>query len=422
MREKHQSRTQRENNMKCAFCSKQITHSNVTNEHIFPNVIGGRKVVRNFICRDCNNKTGAHWDNELANQLRPLCTRLGINRHYGRNQSFTVKTVKDRNLIVHPDGSMTIAKPVFDERHLGERTEIKIQARTMKELKKMVSGLQKRHKEIDIDEVVKKAKTAREYAADPYEIPLDFGGHLAGRSVVKSCLALAYDAGLSIDQCEHAKSYLLSDGEACFGYFSERDLVKNRPEGKLFHCIYLCGDPTTGLILAYVEYFGWQRIVACLSSNYVGEAFSHCYTIDPIAGVELDLDVSMEIEPDEIPDIYAYKKIDYGEVRRSLGVLLEACKKQDEERAMSNAVDDALEFACSECGVKPGDVLSKEKSTEITRIIADRLEPFLLHLISGGFSAEDVENIETFVKKSQEALPTASNPGTAAGLPPSLKQ
>ena len=43
-------------------------------------------------------------------------------------------------------------------------------------------------------------------------------------------------------------------------------------------------DPNERQLLAYVEYFGWLRIVACLSNNYEGIAFSHCYAIDPVAG------------------------------------------------------------------------------------------------------------------------------------------
>ena len=43
---------------KCALCLTQITEENNTNEHIIPNSIGGRKKIRNFICNECNNKTG----------------------------------------------------------------------------------------------------------------------------------------------------------------------------------------------------------------------------------------------------------------------------------------------------------------------------------------------------------------------------
>ena len=396
----YQSRKYQERSMTCAFCAKHFTESNASKEHVIPNAIGGRKTVDNFICVDCNNSTGADWDKELVSQLRPLCTMLNINRDRGSNRAFVVETINDRKLTIRPDGSMTIAQPVFAQRDLGDRAEIKIQARTMKELRTIVSGLQKRYPQIDIDEILRKETSVKEYSAYPYEISLNFGGLLAGRSVVKSCLALAYDAGLNINNCEHAKSYLLSDGDACFGYFNEYDVVKGRPKRTFFHSVYVCGNPARKQILAYVEYFGFQRIVACLSSNYVGEAFSHGYTIDPVTGKELEIEFYLELEPEEIAEIYAYKKVNYDEVRRALEVLLAAWSKLDVERAIANAVEDALEFAGAECGVKSGDLLSDEQAAKIPRVVTDRLEPFLLHLIFGRMlSAEDLQKI---VRKSQE--------------------
>ena len=400
MAEGYQSRQYREHGMACAFCAKPLINTNASKEHIFPNALGGRKTIANFICTDCNKTTGANWDKALVEQLRPLCTKLNIKRVDGRNQPFPVETISDRKLTVWPDGSMTLAKPVFDERDLGDKTAIKIQARSMKELKRMVTGLQGKHPQIDVDEMLRNATYEREYSAEPYAISLEFGGPLAGRSVVKSCLALAYDAGLNIDRCEHAKSYLLADGGACFGYFNEYDVVKNRPERTFFHCVHVCGDPARKQILAYAEYFGWKRIVACLSSKYTGETFSHSYAIDPVTGRELDLMIDLKIEPDEIQEIYAYKKEDYAEVKRTLEALMAVLKEQDRERATANAIEAAWQSACAECGVKEGDILSERQVAEFARAVTGSLEPFLRHLVSGSMlSAEDLLKIE---RKSQD--------------------
>ena len=395
MAEGYQSRQYRERSRACAFCAKPLINTNASKEHIFPNAIGGRKTVNNFTCRDCNKATGANWDKELVKQLRPLCTMLNIKRNSGRNQPFEVETINDRKLTVRPDGSMTIARPIFDESDLGDKTAIKIQARNMKEFKRMVSDLQKKYPQIDVDEMLSHATYEREYSAEPYKISIEFGKSLAGRSVVKSCLALAYDAGLNINRCEHAESYLLANGSACFGYFNEYDVVKNRPARTFFHCVHVCGDPARKQILAYVEYFGWQRIVACLSSTYIGKAFSHSYAIDPITGRELDLVIDLKIEPDEIQEIYAYKKVNYAEVKRALGALVEVWMDQDRERATANAVEAALQSACAECGAKEGDMLSERKAAEFARAVTGSLEPFLWHLVSGSMlSAEDMQKIE----------------------------
>ena len=309
---------------------------------------------------------------------------LNIKRSRGRNRRFVVETSSHRKLTVHPDGSMTIAEPIFEKRQLGNKSAVRIHARTMREMRNMVTGLKRKHPQIDIDEVMKEADRQREYLREPYAITLNVGGPIAGRAMIKSCLALVYDAGLDIGHCREVESYLLKDGQPCFGYYNERDVVKNRPKSTFFHCIYVCGDPTKRQLLAYVEYFGWLRIVARLSNAYDGMAFAHCYAIDPVSGKELNLDVELMIEPADIPEIYDYRKVDNSEVGRALGAVVEAWGQMDRERAQDRAVEDALKFACDECGIREGDILSDEQAAQCARVVAQRLEPFLAHMIGLG--------------------------------------
>ena len=133
-----------------------------------------------------------------------------------------------------------------------------------------------------------------------------------------------------------------------------------------------------------MEYFGWLRIVARLSNAYDGMAFAHCYAIDPVSGKELNLDVELMIEPADIPEIYDYRKVDNSEVGRALGAVVEAWGQMDRERAQDRAVEDALKFACDECGIREGDILSDEQAAQCARVVAQRLEPFLAHMIGLG--------------------------------------
>ena len=200
---------------------------------------------------------------------------------------------------------------------------------------------------------------------------------------------MVYDAGVEIGRCDDAESYLLKEGKPCFGYYYERDVVSNRPEKTIFHCIYVCGDPEKRQLLAYVEYFSWLRIVACLSQNYGGPSFSHCYAVDPVTGEDLELDVVLAIEPNEISEIYDYKKLNYNEIERALGVVMETWRQMDLERARSHAIEEALEFACRECGINEGDVLTEEQVARFVRVIVSRLGPFLEHMILGSKLTED---------------------------------
>ena len=245
----YKSKENREVERPCALCETPLDDSNDSREHVIPNAIGGRKAIRNFVCRQCNNTTGANWDNELAAQLQPLCTMLNIQRGRGRNQPVTIETVNDEKFLLNPDGSMTIPKTTFSKLDLGDRTALKIEVRSRAELNKMIPGLARKHPNLDIKEVLRQAlseTSRRRYLQDPWSVLLQFGGNSAGRSIIKSCLSLAYEAGLHINDCEHAKEYLLSNGEPCFGYYNETDVVLNRPSKVFFIAFSFVGIPALG--------------------------------------------------------------------------------------------------------------------------------------------------------------------------------
>ena len=220
---------------RCALCNTPIRNENGSKEHVIPNAIGGRKTVYNFICKDCNSTTGAEWDYELVTQLKPPCTLLNIRRQRGENQPVLAETVGGDKIFIHADGRMSMRETVFTERVLGNQTEVNIRTSSMKELKKMLPGLVRKYPNLDIDQVLEKATPRREYLEDPLSIALTFEGEIAGRSIVKSCLALTSEIGLHLIDCEHARDYLLANGEPCFGYYNATDLVLNRPIAVLNH-------------------------------------------------------------------------------------------------------------------------------------------------------------------------------------------
>ena len=384
----------------CALCGTPLTGKDVTREHVFPNAIGGRKKVWNFLCVACNSTTGNEWDSELVEQLRPLCTMLNVSRERGENRRFDVESVGGKRLTLKPDGSMTIAEPRFEKEEVDGGTAVKIQARTMRELRKMLAGLKKDHPEMDVDELMKQAEWVRQYANEAYAVSLNVGGLVAGRSMIKSCLAMVYDAGLEIEHCEEAERFLLYGGPPCFQFYTERDLVRERPEKTFFHCVHVRGDPNRRQLIAYVEYFGSWRYLARLSKNYHGHAFSHCYAVDPLSGKEVNLDVMLEIEPGDYEEMNEGGSVDLGKVVSNLKVLMGAWREMDVERARSEAINDAVAFAWETCGIEEGEILSEEQTARLARAISDRLEPYLLHMILGSQLTED--DLRAIERKSRE--------------------
>ena len=139
---------------KCALCDVEITKNNDTKEHIIPNVIGGRKKIKGFICRACNSTSGDSWDKELAKQLNPLSLFFGIKRERRDVPSQLFETTSGDKLKLHANGSMADENPVFLETALddGISTRINIQARDIKEAKNMLKGVKKKYPKFDIED------------------------------------------------------------------------------------------------------------------------------------------------------------------------------------------------------------------------------------------------------------------------------
>ena len=385
-----------ENKPRCALCDTPLDDASNSKEHVILNAIGGRKSVHNFICKQCNDKTGAEWDAKLAIQLQPLCTMLDIRRHRGENRPTPVETVRGEKYLLRPDGSLTIPKVVVSKTEIGNMIRVKIQAESKGRLKKELRKLKRKYPRPEIDEKIEQLDSEwpeKEYLQVPLRL-LNFEGNLNGQSIIKSCLALAYEAGLHIDDCEHAKNYLLSDGEPCFGYYNETDVVTNRPEKVFFHCIFVSGDPTSRQVLAYAEYFGCLRIVACLSSNYDGDPFSRCYAIDPVTGQELDIDVHLNFASEDIAAIYAGKKVGGNELTMALSSLMETYMERSIRASITHAAEDTAKFAFAKSGVQPGDVLSEEQIWNIIRLTWQRFESHHLpYLFNRTLTPEDLRNI-----------------------------
>lgn len=347
----------------CALCEKEITEENDTKEHLIPNAIGGRRKVKGFICESCNNTSGDDWESALAKQLNPLSLFFGISRERGEAPSQLFETTGGDRLKLNLHGSMDIEKPLYSEAPLesGSGVQIQIKARSMPEAKRMLQGVKRKYPQVDLNELLGNAKSESSYCSDMLKFNLSFGGPEAGRSIVKSALALAVSSGIPAKICGEATNYLRKeDGEACFGYFYEFDLIKNRPEGTPFHCISIKGCSKTKQVIGYVEYFGVQRVVLCLSDSYEGEDISNTYAINPITGEELSLIVELDLSNGDIREAYDYKKIPEGSVEAAFDKVIPTGMKASFEKEKDRVVNQAVKHAFENCGAKEGEMLMPE--------------------------------------------------------------
>lgn len=377
--------------LKCALCDVEITKDNDTKEHIIPNAIGGRRKIKGFICRACNSSSGDSWDKELAKQLNNLSLFFGIKRERGNVPPELIETTAGDRFSLNVDGSMTIEKPIYSEipSQGNDSVQINITARDINEAKNILKGVKRKYPQVDTDHFLDNLKIQSYYCSDMLKFDMSFGGHEAGRSIVKSALALAVSSGIPSKICTEAINYLKNEAsEACFGYFYESDLIKNRPEGIPLHCVSIKGCSKNKQVIAYVEYFGMRRMVLCLSSSYTGEEVVNTYAINPVTGGTLELTVELNLTYDEIHEVYEYKKIPIGSVERACEKVIPAGMRASYEKEQNRVVDKALQNAFENCGAKEGEMLMSKNIEKIISILLEEIEPFVLHNMSQSHSRD----------------------------------
>jgi hypothetical protein len=250
--------------------------------------------------------------------LNGLCHFFANKRDRGSIPAEVVNTTAGETFRMLPDGGFALMKPELEKKQVGNQLQYQITARNMSEARRILRGLKKKFPILDIEGELAKAKANTAYPEGMIGIHAGIGGVGAGRAIVKSAVALACESKIPIASCNRALAYLRSnDAPPCFGWYHSTDPVVARPRGVPLHCVAISGNPTTGLLLGYVEYFGFHRAVVCLSEAYGGAAINGCYAIDPTIGTELPLSVRLEFTPADIVDIFEYRHCNEKDVRRA---------------------------------------------------------------------------------------------------------
>jgi hypothetical protein len=364
----------------CAICSEPITGESESSEHAIPAAIGGRLKVRGFICRRCNSDSGFTWDAKLASQLHPLSLLFGVERQRGLTPALPIVTTAGEELVINAEGRFTPTRPSFSEETAPEGVKIQIMARSMEEAKRMLAGVKRKYPNVDVARILADAQMSTSYPKGLVHHRLEFGGEVSGRSVVKSVLAMAHHAGVPTSVCRDALDYLRHSSAApCFGYYQATDLVLDRPPEVPLNCVSVEANPDTGLVLGYAEYFGVHRVVVCLGRRYAGGRIQASYAVDPRTGVQLELSITLGFSEAEIEAIYDYKMIPDGAIQEAFAKVMPAAIKKKFEAEKNRVTREATEYAFANCGAKPGEMLTEEHVKNLSRLMAEKLTPFILH-------------------------------------------
>ncbi|MDE0388378.1 MAG: hypothetical protein OXI75_06755, partial [Rhodospirillales bacterium] len=110
----------------------------------------------------------------------------------------------------------------------------------------------------------------------------------------------------------------------------------------------------------------------------------------------------LDLTSADISAIYNYEKVNDEHTKRDIENALRVWREIDNNRAIERAVDEAMDFACSQMEIRDGCVLSGDQITDFPDHMFYKLAPTLLRLKFGqSFTDEEIQSIIGTVKGSQ---------------------
>lgn len=285
-------------NTHCYICNNEISTKNQSIEHVILNAIGGRIKSKNLICANCNSYFGDDIDAELARQLNNFANLLRIRREKGIPQPVRgkhSKTGEEYNISIN--GIPAPAKPKFEISSIGGNPHVNINARDLKEFRKIITGLKKKYPQIDVEDIVKRATVNKEPLDAPLKIDQKFGGEKAFRSILKTAINFFLINGGERHFIHHLIPVLKGEKpckDVWYFYTSEIPALNNF---EIFHRLYLVGNPDEKFLYCYIDFFGGISFIALLNIEYNGVPISinykynlSTYTEDKNENFQIDLD------------------------------------------------------------------------------------------------------------------------------------
>lgn len=265
--------------MNCYNCNCEITEENMSAEHILPQGIGGREKSDQLLCRDCNSRFGDSIDAALNKAFEAFVATLAVERQRSKGLPILKNLLgEDGELYNITDGRKPEhAKPIFER----DGDKLRIRARSKAELVKMLEGLKARYPNINVEEILNKARTSEHYMPQPININLQLGGDELLRSVAKSALNVYLVKGGDRGQTQSIRDFIngkTKNDDRTHLYWVVDHLTWGEQEAS--HLIYIKGSAERKILYAYVVLFSAAAYVVNISDQYSGDDFETLYCYD----------------------------------------------------------------------------------------------------------------------------------------------
>lgn len=164
----------------CYRCSTPLEGDKISDEHLFTQALGGRLHSEELLCRPCNSAWGEHPDGDLFKAMQSLAVRLNVRRAKGRGDHPKVPGIASDGTKIKMDSH---GKPEphdfeFKQHDLsGGAKQISMVARNEAEALRNLKKLQAKYPQLDIEQILKDAKSSQPEIHGPSRVPRRHSSH-----------------------------------------------------------------------------------------------------------------------------------------------------------------------------------------------------------------------------------------------------
>ena len=363
---------------KCYLCGTEISDKNRTVEHIVLNSIGGRLKSSKLICKDCNSTFGNTFDSMLSKQLEFFANFLDIKRERGIVQE--VEMIRDstgEKYKVTSKGIPIPSKPIVEEIITDTSTEIKIKARSKKELAGILAGLKKKHTNLNIDELIENANTIKEHISEPLHITLTIGGKESMPAILKMAINYYVEKTEDTESVRNAIDDLKKNSTD-----KVEPIILNKPlylldDGEITHSIFINGSCKEKKLYAIIELYSVIQFIVKLSDSYEGSDIQELYVYDVLKNTEISKNIENLPSFDFIFNFnYPSSKTDFSIMQTKMEYVMKIGTKRKNDFYISEAIEKAMNATWKK--LPEGHLITKEDTNQLLDEIMKNIEPLLI--------------------------------------------
>jgi hypothetical protein len=360
--------------MKCYFCDDELTKVNETEEHIILNALGGKLKSRRLICKDCNSKLGSSIDNQLAEQLKPIATLLNVKRDRGTPQNVKAKH-ESKEILIEPGGKMTLARAYHSIENDGQ---VHIEAPSVGDAKRVLSGLKRKYPELNIDQLLEKAERRETYLPS-VTLSMNFGGEEIKRAILKMAVNYYILNGGNENIIKHLLPFIEGKSQnAEVYYFYPRVEVFNKGKEEILHSLILKADPQIKQLYVFIELFNEFKFVVFLSRDYVGDEIYHSYHYNVVTNEIVNYETQINILPKYLKK-FCIDVIDVGKFNERIRVLFQQIDNVMVNKRIHEITQSAMDEMMKKYPKEENPVMSSEMISFLAKKVSEKFVSSFQH-------------------------------------------